>query len=99
MFKALGNLIHEGVMYKAGQSYTKAELKDIPAFLRDEMFVPAEAEIKVEAESNADESLSNDFTVKELTAKLEELGVEIPAGAKKPELVALLDAKLEELNA
>lgn len=98
MFKALGNLIHEGVKYEAGRNYTKKELKDIPEFLRDEMFAPAEADIKVEDESG-DESDLNSLTVKELKAKLEELEVEIPEGAKKPELVALLELTLAELNA
>lgn len=36
-----------------------------------------------------EESDSSKFTVKELESLLTELGVEIPKGAKKPELLAL----------
>lgn len=55
MFKALGNLIHEGVKYEVGRNYTSKELKAVPEFLRDEMFAPSEADIEVEEEAVSDD--------------------------------------------
>lgn len=43
------------------------------------------------AETNTDASDNSTLTVAELKAKLTELAIEIPTGANKAELVALLD--------
>lgn len=49
------------------------------------------AEVSEEEEEEEEETSANDLTVAELKAALEEAQVEIPAGAKKADLVALYE--------
>ena len=94
MFKAICNLITEGVTYNVGTKYSEKDLKGVPKFIVDQCFVPAEADVveaKVDTNTDGDIVDNNLLTVKELTEALTTLGVEIPEGSKKADLVALLD--------
>jgi len=76
-------LLHDGTRYDAGATVamTEAQAKSL---LERGTLTPAAESSPVEA-----------MTVPELTEALEKLGVEIPKGAKKADLVALYEAAVK----
>jgi len=55
-----------------------------------------EKDVDTVAAGTAEEVVASKLTVPEIKAKLAELGIDLPDGAKKPDLVALLDEALKQ---
>ena len=96
MYKAICNLVTEGLHFNVGEKYSEKEISTISKVLISMCFKEVEAEAQAEApaekESTGDEDVSNsDLKVDELKEALTNLGIEIPENAKKADLVALLD--------
>jgi len=87
-YKCIGNLTCGEDRFSLGNLYTEEEISNVEDFLKEAHFVGvevAEEETQEEAKSNAD------LTVTKLKEALTALNVEIPTGAKKVDLVKLLD--------
>lgn len=91
MLKAIATLVYEGTFYNVGQKYSAKDLKDVPQEYIDQCFVEVnEAEEVKTVDTNSDEVDFTKLKVAELTQIATDKGLEVPDGAKKADLIALI---------
>ncbi len=87
-FKCVANLTHGENRFSIGETYSKEDLKKVEEMFLNAHFVEVEVE-EAQADGEGDKDLSS-LTVAEIKEALTALGVEIPEGLKKAELLELL---------
>lgn len=89
-FKCVANLTHGENRFSIGETYSKEDLKKVEEIFLNAHFIEVEVEEEAQADGEGEEKDLSSLKVDEIKEALTALGVEIPEGLKKAELLELL---------